>query len=304
MLEFTKALYELFIRQGLTLTQSLIIMQSKPKKDCVSRAASYIYSSLENGSLFSNALKTCRAISFDEVYISFISIAEKNGDLKTTLSFLKQKLEREKDCRRKLAGALVYPVFVVLISITATIFIGLYTNTADFSKLMKYVLCLVAVSMFLIFLLVILLKESSLYEAFTAVDFLLRNGIELSEAVGCAIQLAGPSSRTGRFFENARIRLLYGMDLQSAFLRTGDGRGSSRLLAGKLRDAFYYADAGGSKEDLFGRIAAYLEMEKERTRTVCISLLEPLFLIVTGGFILLILMTFFMPLINGIDWIL
>ena len=122
MLEFTKALYELFVIEGLSLSASLMIMRAKPKTDSVSRAAAYIYSSLENGNLFSNALKTCKAVDFDDVYISFISISEKNGDLKTALSYLMQKLEREAECRKKLAGASVYPFFVILLSIASQYF--------------------------------------------------------------------------------------------------------------------------------------------------------------------------------------
>ena len=297
MLEFTRVLYELFIKQGLTLTQSLVIMKSKPKSDCVSRAAAFLYASLEKGSLFSNALKTCSAIIFDDVYISFISIAEKNGDLKTTLSYLMQKLEREEENRKKITGALVYPVFVSLLSISATVFIGFYTKSADFQLLLKYVLGLITICVFLFFLIVKMLGENKLFEAFTAVDFLLRNGIELSEAVGCAIQIAGPSSKIGKLFENARLRLLYGMDLQNAFLNSNN---SGALNSSKLKEAFYYADAGGSKDDLFARIAAYLKSEKERSRNICMTLIEPLFIVITGGFILLLLMSFFMPLINGI----
>ena len=43
MLEFTKALYELFVIQKLSLSQSLLIMRSKPKRDSVSRAAFSLY---------------------------------------------------------------------------------------------------------------------------------------------------------------------------------------------------------------------------------------------------------------------
>ena len=145
-----------------------------------------------------------------------------------------------------------------------------------------------------------MLGNSSLFESFTAVDFLLQSGIELSEAVGCAVQIAGPSSRIGKLFENARIKLSYGMDLQNAFLGTGS---YSNLSDSKLRDAFYYADAAGSNDDLFARIAGYLKSEKERNRTICLSLIEPLFIAVTGGFILVLLLTFFIPLINGIGWV-
>ncbi len=92
--EFTEVLYELFVRQNLSLSHSLLIMSRKPKKDRVKLAAESIYSALENGSVFSSALKTCEYVRFNDVYISFILLAEKNGDLKSTVSYLKEKLVR------------------------------------------------------------------------------------------------------------------------------------------------------------------------------------------------------------------
>ena len=298
MLEFTKALYELFVVEGLSLSNSLMVMKAKPKADSVSKAAASIYSLLESGSLFSNALRSCRVVIFDDVYISFVSIAEKNGDLKSALLYLKQKLEREAECRKKIAGALVYPFFVVLISIIASLYVGLYTDSPDLLLLVKYVLCLILICAMLFILIMKMLGNSSLFESFTAVDFLLRSGIELSEAVACAVQIAGPSSKIGKLFENARMKLSYGMDLQSAFCGMSGGS-----LASKIKEAFYFADAGGSKDDLFEKVAAYLSAEKERSRAICLSLIEPLFIVITGGFILVLLMTFFMPVITDIGLI-
>ena len=135
--EFTDALYELFVQQNLSLTQSMLIISRKPKRDAVKRAAFLIYSSLEGGCLFSNALKTCSEIKFDDVYISFILLAEKNGDLKSTVSYLRQKLKRKKEERKKLVEASIYPAFVILLSIAASVFVGVYTNTADFLSRVK-----------------------------------------------------------------------------------------------------------------------------------------------------------------------
>ena len=292
--EFTDALFELFVKQKLTLSQSLLIMSRKPKMDAVKKAALLIYSSLEGGNLFSNALKTCSVIKFDEVYISFILLAEKNGDLKSTVSYLKEKLRREKDERKKLIDASVYPGFVILMAIAASIFIGLYTNTADFLLLAKYVFFFLIFCISVYCVIFNMLGNSRLSEAFIAVDFLLKNGIELSEAVGCAVQVAGPSKRIGRVFENARVRLMYGMDLKSAF----DCKAGKRLS-----EIFYYADTGGSQLDLFERISAELESQNERRRNICLSLVEPVFITMAGGFILMLLMTFFMPFINDISWI-
>lgn len=290
MLEFTRLLYELFVKQGIGLSRSLLLMSKKKKSDAVSRAAAGIYSALEKGSFFSNALRVCSAVSFDDVYVSFISIAEKNGDLKTTLSFLKQKLERQKEGKDKIVEASVYPVFVILLAISACVFIGNYCDTADYCLLSKYIIVLISVCALIYFCVIKLLSDNCLYEAFSAVDFLIQNGIELSEAIGCAVQIAGPSTKTGKLFENARINLSYGMNLQSAF-----------NFNSKLNEVFYFADFGGSKSDLFGKIAAYLKAEIDKRRMFCFSLLEPLFIVVTGVFILAILMTFFMPLINEVN---
>lgn len=304
MLEFTKALYELFGKQNLSLSRSLWIMRAKPKADKVSRAAAEIYIALENGSLFSNALKKCHQLCFDDVYISFISIAEKNGDLKTALLYLKEKLERRNECKKRLAAASIYPFFVILLSIAASLFIGFYTKTSDVGLLLEYVSVLLLVCGGLFLLIVKILGENRLLEAFTAVDFLLQNGIELSEAVGCAVLIAGPSSRIGKLFENARLRLSYGMDLQNAFMYAdGESFKYGGLSDFRLREAFYYADAGGCNDDLFGRVAAYLKSEKEKSRIICFSLIEPVFILITGAFILLLLITFFMPLINNIGLI-
>ena len=290
MLEFTRMLYELFVRQGIGLSKSLLFMSKKKKQDSVSKAAAGIYNALEKGSYFSNALKICSAVNFDEVYVSFISIAERNGDLKTTLLYLKQKLERQKECKKKIIEASVYPVFVILLAISACVFVGLYSDTADYYLLAKYSFVLISLCALMYTGLVKILSDNCLYEAFCAVDFLIQNGIELSEAVGRAVQIAGPSTKTGKLFENARLNLSYGMDLQTAF-----------NFNSKLNEVFYLADVGGSKNDLFGKIAAYLKEKNDKRRMLCFSFLEPLFIVVTGAFVLALIMTFFMPLINEVN---
>ena len=194
-----------------------------------------------------------------------------------------------------------------MISIIASLFIGFYTQTSDLKLLIKYVLCLVGICCGLLFFFFRIIGNNTLFEAFTAVDFLLRNGIELSEAVGCAVQIVGPSSKAGRLFENARLKLSYGMDLRSAFgcrsYEQSYEEWGSRQILSKLKEAFYYADAGGSKDDLFERLASYLMEKTERNRELCLSLIEPVFILVTGGFIFILLMTFFMPVITDLGWI-
>lgn len=286
MKEFTDVLYELFVRQKLELTACLLIMGRKESK--VAKAASYIYECLENGNLFSNSLKTCSSILFDDVYISFVRLAEKNGDLRAAISYLYEKLNRRKKNQRKIFMVSLYPFFVICASIAACIFIGLMTETENWQLLVKDIFELLIVCSFLYGLIFYLIGDSKLAEAFMAVDFLVKKGIDVAAAVECAVQIAGPSSITGRKFEEAKRKLEYGMNLQNAF-----------NCGGKIEEAFYYADVAGSQTDIFSRVALYLNEEEEKRRTICMALVEPVFILIAGIFLMSLLMEYFMPFING-----
>ncbi len=296
MKEFTDALFELFVKQNIELAASLLIMSKGRKKGGFSvtggkrelRAAAYIYECLENGNLFSNSLKTCPVISFDAVYIAFVRLAEKNGDLRAAITYLHEKLERNQKNQRKIFMISVYPVFVVITSIVACIFIGLVIGSENWLNLINYVFVLILICAFLYFCIFMLIGDSKLSEAFMAVDFLVKKGIDVAAAVECAVQIAGPSSTTGRKFEDAKKKLEYGMNLQTAF-----------SCRGKIGEAFYYADVAGNQNDIFSRVALYLNEENEKRRSVCMALVEPVFILVVGIFLMSLLMEFFMPYLNG-----
>ena len=301
MAEFTSVLYDLFVRQGLELAACLLIMSRRnvklpgqyrnmSGKRKITGAAQYLYESLENGNLFSNSLKTCRFISFDEVYISFIRLAEKSGDLKSAVTYLHEKLERCKKNRQKIFMVSLYPFFVVCASVAACVLVGVMTNTEKWGFLLRQVFILIFVCAAIYVLILYLLGDSKLTEAFVAVDFLVKKGIDVAAAVECAVQITGPSTLTGRKFEEARRKLEYGMNLQSAF-----------CCSGKIGEAFYYADVAGNQNDIFSRVAFYLREENEHRRTVCMALVEPLFILITGVFLLSLLMEYFMPFINGFE---
>lgn len=290
MAEFTSVLFDLFVRQGIELAACLLIMSRNHRRASrrIMLASDYLYKELEKGNLFSNSLKTCRYISFDEVYVSFIMLAEKNGDLKAAVTYLHDKLERNKKNRQKIFMLSLYPFFVVCAAIAASILVGFMTNTENWSSLLHHIFILIFVCVGVYLLILFLLGDNKLTEAFVAVDFLVKKGIDLSAAVECAVQIAGPSTITGRKFEEAKRKLEYGMNLQSAFCSSG-----------KIGEAFYYADVAGNQDDIFSRIAFYLREENEHRRTICMAFVEPLFILIVGVFLLSLLMDYFMPFING-----
>ena len=290
MRKFTNTLFDLYVKQKIGLVESLLIMKNKPGSDRVGAAAAYVYEALKDGGLFSNALKSCPYIRFDDVYISFILLAEQNGDLRSAFSYLKEKIERDYENRQKIITASLYPAFVILVSVAASVFIVFYTNNGNWGSLLKYILLLIIFCTFIYILLFKILEGSRLSEAFIAVDFLVQNGFEVSAAVGCAGKISGPSSQIGKTFDNARLKLSYGMDLQTAF----DFDKHS-----KIGEAFYYADVAGNQENIFGCVAKYLNEQSSRRREKCLLFIEPVFLLVAGVFLLQVLLTYFYPVIMG-----
>ena len=107
-----------------------------------------------------------------------------------------------------------------------------------------------------------------------------------------AIQILGIDSRLGRNFAEAKERIEFGMNLENAF-----------CLEGGFKEAFYYADATGKKSEIFLNVAKWLEKKDERRRALFMVLIEPLFIALTGAFLILLVINFFMPFMTDFSWV-
>lgn len=291
--EFTKKLDELYVQQKLDLSEALKIMfhRKSRHKTQTEKSAEYLYMQLELGNPFSNSLRTCPFINFDDFYVSFITLAELTGDLRDAISYLNKKLERKHKNKMKLLEASIYPFFVIILAVCSSFLLVSYTG-ADAELLFKMIFILILGSICIFFGISKVICDDKLYEAFLIIDFLLKAGVGMSGAVGCGVQILGINSRMGRIFKEAKEKLEYGVSLENA-LKIGE----------KFEEGFYLAEKAGGKTEVFGKMASWINQRNERKRKICISLLEPLFLLITGLFLLLLIMNFFMPFINDMEWL-
>ena len=260
-------------------------------KNLVSKTAEYLYTQLELGNPFSNSLRTCPSMNFDDFYVSFITLAELTGDLKEAISYLRRKLERKHKNKMQLLEASIYPAFVIILAICASFFLINYTGMIEADLLLKMIFILIIGCISIFWGISKIICDDKLYEAFLIIDFLLKAGVGMSGAVGCGVQILGINSRMGRLFDDAREKLEYGVSLENA-LKLGE----------KFEEGFYLAEKAGGKTEVFGKMAGWIYQKNERKRKICLSLLEPLFLLITGVFLLLLIMNFFMPFINDTQW--
>jgi len=303
---FTESLKEL-TDEKLTLYQSLrIIGSSRITDKKIRHCAEYLSEAIEKGIYFSNALRTCPFIKFDSVYISFVSFAERDGGLSEILGFLLDRSKRIDENRNSLAGALIYPLFVVFLVLglsilflfsgklfpEGNIFSGI--NQKDlFETVVFSFLTFALIGTFLICILLRFLGEDKLYEAFLAGGFLSEKGTGLSQACGMAALILGSDSSFGKVFLKAREGLEYGMDLRSAFSREGNER-----LQKKIEMALLMAEETGNKDEVLMKIAKSLKKENERYRKYCLTLVEPAFIVLTGVFLLGIVINLVLPVFS------
>ncbi len=291
--KFTNELADLYVKQKIGLSESLQIMmnRNKKRKSRISRSAEYLFESLQEGNLISNAFKTCPFINFDDTYIFFISLSEKSGDLRKTLEYLGSKYERKYQNRSKLLEVSLYPFFVVFLAVLASFFVCNLSGNTNYGQVLNYLFFLVGVCSSIFFVIGKIISEDKLYEAFLGIDFLIKAGVNVSAAVASAVYILGADSRLGKSFLEAGEKLEFGMNLQNAF-----------SLGEKYDEAFYYADSCGKSSEVFKKLALWVGEKAQKRRKVCLGLVEPLFICVTGLFLLCLVMKFFMPFMNDMKF--
>lgn len=304
---FTELLEEFICNKSCDLQNALCLLSKNKSKKyrAVTQAAANIYDSLLHGNDFSVALKTCPFIEFDELYISFVSFAERCGKLESTLTFLKKKCLREEETISMLIQASVYPAFVVIISVAAAIGLlgysaslvnqdvfGINFSKELFSSFYFSFSFLIIFCVLAFFILRKILGTNKLYEAFLATGFLIKGGESLVNAVNGAVSILGYESKEGQLFAQAGKKLSYGVNLKKAFEL--DSWNSNLRL--ELEEAFFYAENTGGENDVFEKIALWLNQKDEKRRAICFKLLEPFFICGTGIFLLVFLMNLVLPI--------
>ena len=300
--EFTQLLFELTKKQNLSLVESLEIMSKFQKKGAVEFAAKHILECLNQGLSFSGALKTCKEIEFDDLYISFVGFAEKTGHFGETCEFLYFRCKRKHENLVQIFEACLYPVFVVLLSIAAASFLMIFGKSnnvfGDIGFSMEqsekiisscfrgcvFLFCFFSISFFV---LKNILSDNKMFESFLAADFLVRSGINLIDTFDALVSVAGIDSSLGQEFLKIKNKILQGTEFSMAFMG----------LNKKLERFFYLAQHTGGECDVFGKMAAFLKEFDEKRRKICFTLIEPIFICGTGVFLIILLSGIYVPFV-------
>ena len=104
------------IDAGLPLVQALDILSSQVENKALARALTIIKTDVESGSTYADALRKHPKV-FTELYANMVAAGEAGGILDTILNRLANYIEKAMKLKKKVKGAMIYPIVVSTIAI-------------------------------------------------------------------------------------------------------------------------------------------------------------------------------------------
>ena len=103
---------QVMIASGLSLVRSLTILTTQTKSKKLKIALSDIKEEISEGRSFSEALAKYPDI-FSELFLNMVKVGEEGGTLEEVLKTLSLQMEREKELKSEVKGAMIYPLVIL-----------------------------------------------------------------------------------------------------------------------------------------------------------------------------------------------
>jgi type IV pilus assembly protein PilC len=109
---------------GLPILRSLRILENQSKPGPLKNSLIDVCDEIEGGATLSEAMAKCPK-AFDRLYVNMIKAGEAGGALEVILKRLAEFQERSQSLKRKVKGALTYPIAIVIFATGILVFIML-----------------------------------------------------------------------------------------------------------------------------------------------------------------------------------
>lgn len=323
----------IMLNAGLTLIDSLEILKKQTVKVPLRKMIEAISAKIKGGSSFSIALNDFKG-HFSNLYIALVRSGEASGKLGEILLRLADNLEKEREFKSKLKGALVYPVIVIIgmfivmfIMVTFVLpkLLGLYKDfqvelpistkiliwVSDLSaKFWPLAIALVVVVVYFAKKYLATKVGKNSFDRFALRLPVFGNIISISALV--------ESTRTLAILIGAGISILDALSIvvdstdnsvyQRAFLTVSQKveKGQSMGTALEQEGIFppilvqmsQVGEQTGNLDDTLLRLSKYFEIESETATKMMTTLIEPAILVVLGAGVGFLVMSVITPIYN------
>jgi type IV pilus assembly protein PilC len=321
---------------GLPVLRSLRILEGQMKPGPLKNALIDVVDDVESGSTLSEAFAK-HPRCFDRLYVNMVKAGEAGGALEVILKRLADFKEKAQTLKRKITGAMVYPVVVILVAVSILTFIMLYI-IPKFEKIFKdfqmqlpemtrilmavsnwfgqywYVLPLFPLGVYLLIKLIRLSKTGNyaldrMYLWIPIIGLLIEKTIvarttrTLGTLVASGVPILEALSIVRETCNNAVFERMYQRVYDS--IREGDTIAQplreSRMVDDMVVNMVDVGEETGDLDSMLEKIADVYDEEVNIVVESLISLLEPLMIVFLGLVIGSIVIALFLPLIKLLE---
>jgi type IV pilus assembly protein PilC len=318
---------------GLPVLRSLKILEGQMKSGVLKNALWDVVEDVESGSTLSEAFAK-HPKCFDRLYVNMIKAGEAGGALEVIMQRLADFKERAQSLKRRIIGAMVYPIAVITVAVLILTFIMIYI-IPKFEKIFKdfdmklpwltqqlmavsrwfvnywYVLPLIPLSIWLLIKLIRLSKVGNyimdrLYLWVPIVGTVIEKSTvartmrTLGTLVSSGVPILEALSIVRETTNNAVYERMYLRVYES--IREGETIAQplkeSRLVDDMVVNMIDVGEETGELDTMLNKIADVYDEEVNVLVESLISLLEPIMIVVLGGIVGTIVVALFLPMIK------
>jgi type IV pilus assembly protein PilC len=321
---------------GLPILRSLKILENQAKPGVLKNSLMDVIEDIESGSTLSEAMAK-HPKAFDRLYCNMVKAGEAGGALEVILQRLADFKEKSQTLKRRVKGAMVYPIVVILVATCIVGFILYFIIPrfkaifADFGvDLPQITVILLGASDFIINKFWVVIITPILIWIFIKLLYRNRTGAYILDRLWLMIPVMGTiiekstvarTMRTLGTLVQSGVPILESLNIvkdtaenavfERAFLRIYESIREGETIAQPLRESrivddivVNMIDVGeetGDLDTMLNKIADNYEEEVEVLVESLVSLLEPIMIVILGGIIGFIVIALFMPLIQLIS---
>lgn len=116
--EFTST-FQILVQSGIPVIEALMFIENDATNKKLKAVAQELRRQIMSGSTFADTVARYPEV-FGQIYIGLVRAGEDAGELEKTMERLLELLKKEENIRSRVVGALMYPVFVILLAMVVT----------------------------------------------------------------------------------------------------------------------------------------------------------------------------------------
>ena len=116
--EFTST-FQILVQSGIPVVEALMFIENDATNKKLKAVAQELRRQIMSGSTFADTVARYPEV-FGQIYIGLVRAGEDAGELEKTMERLLELLKKEENIRSRVVGALMYPVFVIILAMLVT----------------------------------------------------------------------------------------------------------------------------------------------------------------------------------------